>query len=82
MLVSYITNLAIWIGGDLNMLEVSIVFSAALSCVLCSHMLLNLHDQANISRLGADTNAMEGKLALWGAEHEMTKEKEAGYGVA
>jgi hypothetical protein len=82
MLVSYITNLAIWIGGDVNTLEVSIVFSVALSCVMCSHMLLNVHEQADASRLGADMGVMEGKLGLWGAEYGMSKEEEAGYGIA
>jgi hypothetical protein len=42
MFGAYLANLLVWAFGTVNTLDIPIVFSEALSCVLCTHMLLNV----------------------------------------
>jgi hypothetical protein len=57
---AYLANLLVWVLAPTDMIDLPVVFSEAFSCVMCSHMLLNMHTSLDSSRPDVDSHGMQG----------------------
>jgi hypothetical protein len=72
MFAAYTTNLVMWLTASNILFEVPIAFSTALSAVLCSRLLLNMHGEVEVSRRRGVPGMAEGNLVVWGVDGEPT----------
>jgi hypothetical protein len=76
MFSAYLANLLVWVLGSVNTLDLPIVFSEALSCVMCTHMLLNVQapreHEVEIHDLGSQHAAPRTSFVLRETSHGQT----------